>query len=62
MCADFKKRKKHTKTIYQIIAEKCGSTPSHVGKIARGEKTPKFGKKGLEIKKALEEFLGGNND
>lgn len=44
------------KTIYQIIAEECNVTPRYVGKIARGEKKPKYGKKGLQVKEALKRF------
>lgn len=44
------------KTIYQIIAKECNVTPRYVGKIARGEKKPKYGKKGLKVKEALNRF------
>jgi hypothetical protein len=51
-----KKIKENTKTVYQQIAKKYRTDADYVGKIARGERTPKSGK-GLKIKNELEQLV-----
>jgi len=47
------KIKEKNKTHYQVVAATHGVSVDFVGKIARGERTPKRGK-GLDVKKELE--------
>lgn len=50
------KLKKKSKTLYEQVAEKTGTTPLYVGMIARGERLPKRGK-GLQVKQCLQELV-----
>ncbi len=54
------KIKQKNKTPYQRIAEKHGVTVDYVGMIARSQRKPTK-KKGLAIKKDLEELVSNEN-